>query len=92
MAGGMAGGGLAREPTGAGASAGLGRTRWQFLGAGFMLWEVSREAQSVLLAPHHRDAGVGQPWAVEVLPWSSGVPLHTQQSLGFNCFPPFLCG
>lgn len=57
----MGGGGLAREPSGAETSAGLWRTRWQLPGAGFMPWEVRREAQSVLLAPHHRDLGAGQP-------------------------------
>lgn len=55
------GGGLARECTGAETSAGLGRTFWQLPGAGFMPWEARREAQSVLLAPHHRDMGLGQP-------------------------------
>lgn len=47
---------LARRPVGAEASAGLGGNDGSDCG-----WVHACEAQSVLLAPHHRDLEAGKP-------------------------------
>lgn len=80
---------LARRPTRAGPSAGMGATDGRFLGLGLCLVK-HRACCWYLIAGTGMGCWVAR--AMEAPSWSSERAIHMQQRLGFNWFIPFLCG